>query len=113
MLTTFLVRGARRNTFADTLSTYRAQEDGARALFLLAQESGLPVTRRMADLRIVSGLGTPVLLAVEVSGAYEHDPDQTALAAEPDAGLADEHVPAPASTPSARPRWTTMKPSNC
>ncbi|GEL69871.1 DUF4350 domain-containing protein [Myxococcus virescens] len=93
VLTTFLVRGARRNTFADTLSTYRAQEDGARALFLLAQESGLPVTRRMADLRIVSGLGTPVLLAVEVSGAYEHDPDQTALAAEPDAGLADEHVP--------------------
>ncbi|AEI65917.1 DUF4350 domain-containing protein [Corallococcus macrosporus] len=93
VLGTFLVRGARRNSFADTLSTYRAQEDGARALYLLAQESGLPVTRRMADMRILSDAGTPVLLAVEVSGAYEADPDQTALAAEPDAGLGDEHVP--------------------
>nr|WP_225937214.1 DUF4350 domain-containing protein [Myxococcus sp. RHSTA-1-4] len=93
VLGTFLVQGARRGEFADTLSTYRAQEDGARALFLLAQESGLPVSRRMADLRVLSGPGTPVLLAVEVEGAYEEDPDQTRLAAEPDAGLEDENVP--------------------
>ncbi|GHG74921.1 DUF4350 domain-containing protein [Comamonas sp. JC664] len=93
VLATFLVRGARRNEFADTLSTFRAQEDGARALLLLAQESGLPATRHLSDLRVTSGLGTPVLLAVEVEGSYESDPDQTALAAEPDAGLGDEHVP--------------------
>nr|WP_211194570.1 DUF4350 domain-containing protein [Pyxidicoccus fallax] len=93
VLGTFLVQGAKRGEFADTLSTFRAQEDGARALFLLAQESGLPVARRMADLRILSGPGTQVLLAVEVEGAYEEDPDQTRLAAEPDAGLADEDVP--------------------
>ncbi|MCP3141389.1 DUF4350 domain-containing protein [Pyxidicoccus xibeiensis] len=89
----FLVRGARRGEFADTLSSYRAQEDGSRALFLLAQESGLPVSRRMADLRVYSGPGTPVLLAVEVEGAQEADPDETRLAAEPDGGLADEDVP--------------------
>jgi len=93
VLATFLVRGARRNEFADTLSTFRAQDDGARALLLLAQESGLPVTRHMSDMRILSDAGTPVLLAVEVDGAYEADPDQTALAAVPDAGLADEDVP--------------------
>ena len=93
VLGAFLVKSAQRGEFADTLSTFRAQEDGARALFLLAQESGLPVARRMADLRVVTGTFTPVLLAVEVEGAYEEDPDQTRLAAEPDAGLADEDVP--------------------
>jgi hypothetical protein len=93
VLGAFLVKSAQRGEFADTLSTFRAQEDGARALFLLAQESGLPVVRRMADLRLVSGQATQVLLAVEVEGAYEEDPDQTQLAAEPDAGLEDESVP--------------------
>ncbi|MFP2927459.1 DUF4350 domain-containing protein [Pyxidicoccus sp. 3LG] len=93
VLGVFLVRGAKRGEFADTLSTYRAQEDGARALFLLAQESGLPVSRRMADLRVQDGAGTPVLLAVDVEGALEADPDETRLAAEPDAGLSDEDVP--------------------
>jgi hypothetical protein len=93
VLGTFLVNSAKRGEFADTLSTFRAQEDGARALFLLAQESGLPVVRRMSDLRILSGPATQVLLAVEVEGAYEEDPDQTRLAAEPDAGLEDENVP--------------------
>src|SRR5690348_17944604 len=34
----FVVKGAARGRFADVLSTYRAEPDGARALFLLAQE---------------------------------------------------------------------------
>ncbi|HZI10892.1 MAG TPA: DUF4350 domain-containing protein [Myxococcus sp.] len=93
VLGSFLVKGARRGEFADTLSSFRAQEDGSRALFLLAQESGLPVARRMADLRVLSGPGTPVLLAVEVQGAHEADPDQTKLAADPDSKLEDEDVP--------------------
>lgn len=94
VLGSLLVKGAKRGEFADTLSTYRAQEDGARALFLLAEESGLPVTRRMADLRITAdGTSTPVLLAVEVADSREDDLEQTQLAAEPDAGLGDEHVP--------------------
>lgn len=89
-----LVKGARRGEFADTLSTYRAQEDGARALFLLAEESGLPVTRRMADLRVSgSAPSMPVLLGVEVEGSREDDLEQTQLAAEPDAGLDDERTP--------------------
>ncbi|NTX64735.1 hypothetical protein HUA74_29200 [Myxococcus sp. CA051A] len=94
VLGSLLVKGAKRGEFADTLSTYRAHEDGARALFLLAEESGLPVTRRMADLRITGAdTSTPVLLAVEVEGSREDDLEQTQLAAEPDAGLGDEHVP--------------------
>ncbi|GEN08793.1 hypothetical protein SAMN05443572_108167 [Myxococcus fulvus] len=94
VLGSMLLSSARRGEFADTLSTYRAQEDGARALYLLAEESGLPVTRRMADLRIgTTGSTTPVLLAVEVQGSREDDLEQTQLAAEPDAGLGDEDVP--------------------
>ncbi|HEX5748425.1 MAG TPA: DUF4350 domain-containing protein [Archangium sp.] len=94
VLGTWLVRGAARGGFADTLSTWRAQPDGARGLFLLVQESGLPAVRRTADLRIIQkGTGTPVLLAVEVDGAREEDPDQTALAADKKDGLEDEEVP--------------------
>ena len=94
VLGSWLVRGAARGGFADTLSTWRAQPDGARGLFLLAQESGLPVVRRTADLRILQkGTGAPVLLAVEVEDAREDDPDQTALAAGREDGLEDEDVP--------------------
>jgi hypothetical protein len=93
LLGAWLVRGAARGGFADTLSTWRAQPDGARGLFLLAQEAGLPVVRRTADLNILSEPGTLVLLAVEVEGAEEDDPDQTALAADRGSDLEDEEVP--------------------
>jgi hypothetical protein len=89
----FLLRGARRGGFADTLSTYRADEEGSRALYLLAQESGLPVARRGSDLQVLSGDATLVLLAVEVEGSQEKDLDESLLAAAPDAGLADEQAP--------------------
>jgi hypothetical protein len=93
LLGTWLVRGAARGGFADTLSTWRAQPDGARGLYLLAEESGLPVSRRTSDMRILQGTSPLVLLAVEVEGAREDDPDQTALAADKDSKLEDEDVP--------------------
>ena len=93
LLGAWLVRGAARGGFADTLSTWRAQPDGSRGLYLLAEESGLNVSRRTSDLLILHEPGTLVLLAVEVEGAQEEDPDQTALATEADEGLRDEDVP--------------------
>jgi hypothetical protein len=95
ILGSFLVRGASRGGFADNLSTYRAAEGGARALYLLSQESGLPVVRRSADLRILDekSPATLILLAIEVEGAREDDPDETKLAAEPDSDLSDENAP--------------------
>jgi hypothetical protein len=93
LLGSWLVRGAARGGFADTLSTWRAQPDGARGLYLLAEEGGLPVVRRTADLQLMQGAGALVLLAVEVEDAREDDPDQTALATERDEGLEDEDVP--------------------
>lgn len=59
-----LLSGARRGDFADDLSTWRAGDDGARALFLLAQESGLPVVRHQADLLTPKDGQTLVLLGV-------------------------------------------------
>ncbi len=49
--------------------------------------------RRTADLSILHEQGTLVLLAVEVAGAREDDPDMTKLAAEKDSKLEDEEVP--------------------
>ena len=95
VLGSFLLRGAARGGFADTLSTYRAAQDGARALFLLAEESGLPVVRRAADLQLLdqSSTATMILLAVELEDSREDDPDETALATERDEGLGSEEVP--------------------
>jgi hypothetical protein len=60
----FLFRGAERSDFADKLSTYRAQPDGARALYLLAEESGLPVSRLKRDLELIEAGDQLVVLGV-------------------------------------------------
>ncbi|MDC0714772.1 hypothetical protein POL68_40360 [Stigmatella sp. ncwal1] len=95
ILGNFLLRGAARGDFADTLSTYRASENGARALYLLAQESGLETLRRATDLQLLDedSPATFILLAVEVEGAREDDLDETLLASGRDAGLEDEKLP--------------------
>ncbi len=61
----FLFRGARRASFADVLSTYRAEPDGARALYLLAKEGGLPVERSQRDFDALPTTTALVLLGVE------------------------------------------------
>jgi hypothetical protein len=40
VLGSFVISGARRGTFADRLSTYRSEPDGARALYLLLEPAG-------------------------------------------------------------------------
>ncbi|MFO0593834.1 MAG: DUF4350 domain-containing protein [Myxococcaceae bacterium] len=49
----FLLTGARRGGFADQLSTFRSEPDGARALYLLLSESGTRVGRSQQDLVII------------------------------------------------------------
>jgi hypothetical protein len=61
----FASRVGKRGGFADSLSTYRSGPDGARAIFLLAKEAGLPVARRTEDLRSIEGTGVLVLFGVE------------------------------------------------
>ena len=58
----FLMQGAARGGFADRLSTFRSEPDGARALYLLAQESGLNVTRQQQDLTLIAPKRNLVML---------------------------------------------------
>ncbi len=67
----YLSRGAARGSFADRLSTYRSQEDGTRGLFLLAEESGLPVTRLKKNLEVIEPRQNLALLGVEFGGGLE------------------------------------------
>lgn len=95
LLGNLLLKGASRSGFADVLSTYRASEGGARALYLLLQESGLPAIRRSTDLQVMNkdSSATVVLLAVDVSGSREDDPDETMLAVDRGDDLSSEDVP--------------------
>ena len=58
----FLLQGARRGGFADQLSTFKSEPDGARALYLLLSEAGLPVSRHQQDLTIIPPKRNLVLL---------------------------------------------------
>ena len=52
----------RRGGFADQLSTFQSEPDGARGLYLLLSESGLPVSRHQQDLTIIPPKRNLVLL---------------------------------------------------
>lgn len=95
ILGSFLLRGAARGGFADTLSSYRAAPDGARGLYLLIEESGLPAVRRASDLQLLEeeSTSTLILLAVELEDSREDDEDESLLATERGEGLKDEEVP--------------------
>jgi len=86
----FVVKGAARGRFADVLSTYRAEPDGARGLFLLAQESGLPVDRLRTDLMILDKRASVALIGLEFgcSDLAKEKIDQIFGVA--DAGTSDE-----------------------
>jgi hypothetical protein len=67
----FVMKGAKRGAFADRLSTYRSEPSGARALFLLLQEAGLPVDRWQQDFQVIDPSTTLVLLGTSFQD--EHD----------------------------------------
>ncbi len=73
VLASSFFRGASRGAFADKLSTYRSSEDGARALYLLAEQSGLDVRRLQRDLEIIDDRLNLVLLAVELEPERRED----------------------------------------
>lgn len=93
-LALWLVRTSARSDFADRLSSYGANPHGSRALFLLAQESGLPVSREKHDLVVVPSGVVPVLLGVGTQDSKE-------IPARVDAGVDDELGDAPATAKSA------------
>ncbi|MBS2030530.1 MAG: hypothetical protein JST54_21690 [Deltaproteobacteria bacterium] len=64
-LAVLMVKAGARGEFAEPFSTYRSEPDGARALFLLAQQAGLPVERRHVDMEAVEGTPELVMLGIE------------------------------------------------
>lgn len=88
VLGAFILQGARRGAFADRLSTFRSEPDGARALFLLLQEARLNVSRSQSDLTVIEPNRNLVLLGVTF--AWEKGADKPAFDGS-DAGVpADE-----------------------
>lgn len=69
----FLVQGARRGGFADQLSTFKSEPDGARALYLLLQESGVPVERHQRDLTLIPHGKNVVLLGARFDDEHTGD----------------------------------------
>lgn len=85
----FILKGARRGAFADRLSSFRSEPDGARALFLLLAERGLPVTRNQTSLTVIEPGRNLVMLGVSFEG--EHGDDKAAFDGS-DAGVPADDV---------------------
>lgn len=68
-----ILRSATRGEFAGPRSTYRSEGEGARAIYLLAEESGLAVGREKRDLEIIDEGTSHVLLGL--SAGYKVDSD--------------------------------------
>jgi len=60
-----LTHSSSRGSYADALSSYRADADGTRALYLFLEAHGLPVARRSLDLAQISDKGMLVALGLE------------------------------------------------
>ncbi|MDP1920689.1 MAG: hypothetical protein Q8L14_30880 [Myxococcales bacterium] len=67
----FVMQGAKRGAFADRLSTYRSEPSGARALFLLLGEAGLPAERWQQDFQVIDRGTTLVLLGTSFRDATD------------------------------------------
>jgi hypothetical protein len=65
----FLFQGAQRGAFADRLSTYRSEPDGARALYLVLQQQQVPVARLEESLDLIPKGQSLMLLGVR----FEHE----------------------------------------
>lgn len=84
----YLFRGAERGRFADMLSTFRSEPDGARALFLLAEESGVRVARHQANLEVLEDGASYALIGVYPEGSNLLDGDL--LRGTADGGTSDD-----------------------
>lgn len=71
-LGSFMFKSARRGAFADRLSTFRSEPDGARALYLVLEQQGLPVRRNQHRLDLIDPGAPLVLLGVRFEAEHGH-----------------------------------------
>src|SRR5438874_1633260 len=76
VLGSFLLRGAQRGSFADRLSTYRSEPDGARALYLLSEQWRLPVARAQQSFETIDEKQNLLLLGVDLSELNEKEEEE-------------------------------------
>ncbi len=88
VLGSFVMKGARRGSFADVMSTYRSEPDGARALYLLLEQGGQKVSRSQKDFVAIDEGTNFVILGVGFRG--EHDEVRRNLFSLADAGVDDD-----------------------
>jgi hypothetical protein len=79
VLGTFMLKGAARGSFADRLSTYRSEPDGARALYLLLEQWRLPISRAQQSFETIDEKQNLVLLGVDLSELSEKEEQDEAL----------------------------------
>lgn len=89
----FLVTGARRGAFADRLSTYRSEPDGARALYLMLEAQHRPVTRLQKSFEAIDHELAIVMLGVrfdDESSTTKHPFDGSDAGLDPDEKANDD-----------------------
>lgn len=89
----FVMSGAKRGAFADRLSTYRSEPSGARALFLLLSEAGLPAERWQQNFEVIDRGTTLVLLGTgfrDETDRKSRNPGAADAGFPDDDGLTDE-----------------------
>ncbi len=88
-LGSFLLDSARRGAFADPLSTFRSARDGARGLYLLLEDTQLPVARQQESLEVLERGRGLALLGVRFAEAGDARPSRTGFSRQRDGGLDD------------------------
>ena len=86
----FILKSAKRGEFADRLSTYRSGKDGSRALFLVLQSAGVPVTRHQKSFDVIDTETHFITLGTEFG---THDSEQIRSLFgddDADAGISDD-----------------------
>src|SRR5258706_6311948 len=78
VLGAFVLEGAKRGAFADRLSTYRSEPDGARALYLLSESWKLPISRGQQSFEAIDEKQNLVLLGVDLSELSEKEEAEAA-----------------------------------
>lgn len=89
-LGSFVLEGARRGAFADRLSTYRSEKDGARALYLLLEANHLQPSRLQNKLDVIDPALNLVLLGVAFEDEHAGRPSKTGFSSPADGGAPDE-----------------------
>jgi hypothetical protein len=69
----WISRGAARGSFADVLSSFRSEPDGARGLYLFAEGAGIPVDRVKQSFDVIDPGLQPVLLAIDFAEDSERE----------------------------------------